>query len=111
MSKEVVKHETAVPDRAETFPNIYVDKNMIEELSQQVVASDEMLYSDEMLRGKMQEYKDFITRDDISPRSRQDAYRIVRHIGFELLYRGGYFDHAPDDLSDVMDILLGGENE
>lgn len=111
MSKELQQHETAVPDTAEAFPNVYADTHMIQELSQQKVASDEFLYPDDVLRQRMVEYKAYVQRDDISPRSRAEAYKVMRHVGFELLYRGGYFESAPDDLSEVLDMLTGGSDE
>lgn len=64
------------------FPNVYGD-------SQQV--GDYASWPQEILEDRMNTYTTYTQREDISPRSRGEAERILAHLCFELCYREGIY--------------------
>lgn len=65
------------------FPNIYEDNKAVGAISG---------LSEAVLERKVHEYWEFLGRDDIMPRARDMAHRILLHLGFEVDYRAGEYD-------------------
>jgi hypothetical protein len=57
------------------FPNTYADLQHLGEITE---------WDEARLRNKLEEYWGFIGRDDIMPRAREAAQRILEHLGFEV---------------------------
>lgn len=68
----------------DTFPSIYSDNQIISECSN---------WEDERIERVVQEYTTFLERDDLQPRARAGAERILDHLGFEMDYRMGAYDY------------------
>ena len=67
----------------ESFPSIYADTKLIHEFG----ALDRQILED-----RLTTYIQFLKRDDLMPRARDNASRIREHLLFELMYRDGLFD-------------------
>ncbi|HET8708969.1 MAG TPA: hypothetical protein VFL85_01670 [Candidatus Saccharimonadales bacterium] len=65
-----------------SFANSYEDNKRVGEFSS---------LNDAALEYKVREYEEFVTRDDIMPRARTAASRILNHLGFEIGYRSGIY--------------------
>lgn len=67
----------------ETFPSLYADNKQVQAYSE---------LATEILERKANEYAAFLEKDDLMPRARQTATRILDHITFELAYREGMYE-------------------
>ena len=66
----------------ESFPHLYADTKKIA-----VFAEMEK----EILERLSSEYTEFLSRENIMPRAREAANRILDHVMFELAYREGVY--------------------
>lgn len=67
----------------EVFPSIYQDNQRVKEVAE---------WPDVYLETKVTEYWQFLMREDLMPRARQAAHRILEHLGFEIDWRAGQYD-------------------
>ena len=67
------------------FPSIYADSQIVGEFS---------LWEQRLLEERHNDYNSYLEREDISPRSRAEAERVLGHLSFELAYREGIYDGA-----------------
>ena len=73
------------------FPSVHSDNQIIGGCSE---------WSDQIIEEKITEYWLFLERDDIQPRARGLAQRVLAHLGFEIDYRAGcYVDNEMEALS------------
>lgn len=67
----------------ETFPSIHVDNKRVAEFSE---------WTTPVLEEHTSQYAAFLQRDDLMPRARAQAERVLDHLLFELAYRDGIYD-------------------
>lgn len=78
------------------FPNVYEDNKRVGAFSE---------LPDDVLERKIEEYWQFQNRDDIMPRARHAAGRILEHLGFEIDYRHGCYE--PGAFNRLQDEICG----
>lgn len=67
------------------FPNTHSNSQRLGECSE---------WPDVIIETKITEYWQFLSRDDIMPRAKEAAHRILTHLGFEIDYRAGIYDQV-----------------
>jgi len=70
----------------ESFPSLYADNKRIAELSEWTIP---------MLEERASQYAAFLQRDDLMPRAKAQADRMLDHVLFELTYRDGFYNETP----------------
>lgn len=65
------------------FPNVYGDS---------LQTGDYASWPQTALEERVYTYIEYVGREDISPRSRGEAERILGHLTFELCYREGWYE-------------------
>lgn len=66
---------------ADIRPALYADNARVKEFS------DEMMWTNDRLTQRAEEYDTFLKRTDLMPRARADAERVNAHLLFEMMYR------------------------
>lgn len=67
------------------FPSVYFDNRDIGNCSE---------WSDERIEDLVTDYWLFLEGEDIQPRARKAAQRVLEHLGFEMDYRYGAYDYC-----------------
>jgi hypothetical protein len=70
----------------ESFPSLYADNKRTAELSEWTI---------QMLEERASQYVAFLQRDDLMPRAKAQADRMLDHMLFELQYRDGLYNEVP----------------
>ena len=95
MNKQETSGFTA--EGRDSMPSLYFDNRDIGALPDK---------PDELLESMCTEYNDFLTKENAMPRARAIAERVMLHLEFEKRYRAGYYEQAPDDLSNLSEEAL-----
>lgn len=74
----------------DSMPSLYADNTLVGEFS------DER-FTDEVLSRKADEYEKFLKQDDLMPRAKEEAERVMNHLLFEKMYRAGLFTEKSHD--------------
>lgn len=64
------------------FPSVFADSQIVGEFSQ---------WEQHHLEERYNDYSEYLGREDISPRSRGEAERVMGHLIFELSWREGIY--------------------
>lgn len=91
MSEQLQEKDGFTTEGFAPFPSTYYDDKFIRECSE---------WDDSRIERMVTEYWQFLERDDIQPRARATAERILEHLGFEMDFRYGAYDYSLNRIED-----------
>ena len=83
MSEQIRETAAFAGEGFDAFPSLYADNKLVGEFS---------AWDRDVLDQRIRDYERFLQKDDLMPRARSEAERIVGHLVFEVMYREGAFN-------------------